>query len=95
MSATDEEIKRLTALLDQRQKEEMDRFCLYFSSHEEDESLELRCQDCGAVGLVERANLKFHNHAPYGIHVDEIYECSSCGKYMQVIYIFDSIRAIK
>jgi len=89
MTANDEEIRRLSELLDEKQLKEMQEAYPYFERHDKEEALSIRCPGCGSDFLIERCALKFHAHAPLGMYVDEVYECSKCFKYVQVIYRYD------
>jgi hypothetical protein len=61
------------------------------SMNEHDKSEVIKCPYCGSTYMSERAVSTYHNHAPWGQCMDEIWECEDCGRYLQVIWKLTSV----
>jgi len=54
----------------------------------------LCCKHCGCLDVQQRAETQYHNHSPMGLCLDEVWECSECGKYTQVIWRLSELHAL-
>jgi DNA-directed RNA polymerase subunit RPC12/RpoP len=64
----------------------------WFDNHDSIENI--RCAHCGSDDVFGRSESSYHNHGIHGMHLDEIYECGTCGKYTKTVWKLAKVVAL-